>query len=269
MATGSINEAAGLFGPDSMIWRINREAVVALGGTCAVLMQFAHPKVAAGVRDHSNFESDPVGRLRQTFDLTLAWVFGCRAEALRAARIVNRRHDAVQGPGYSAKDADLLMWVQATLVYSAIRAYRCFVGPLSDVQANRYYQETKEIGVLLGMSPELYPPDLLAFNGYLRRMLESRAVRVGEDAQRMGSIVLQPRFPGVPRMAFTPLRTITAGLLPPELREQYGLRWGRVDRAMFEACLGALPRVLRLTPAVIRFLPPARDAYRRLKLQPA
>ncbi|HYY46301.1 MAG TPA: oxygenase MpaB family protein, partial [Candidatus Angelobacter sp.] len=93
MAQRSLDEDPGLFGPDSMIWRINREAAVTLGGTCAVLMQFAHPKVAAGVRDHSSFQDDPAGRLRRTFDLTLAWVFGSRAQAIQAVRIVNRRHD--------------------------------------------------------------------------------------------------------------------------------------------------------------------------------
>lgn len=252
-----------------MIWRVNREAVVALAGSCAILMQFAHPKVAAGVRDHSRFESDPAGRLRRTFELTLAWVFGSRAEAMQAARVVNRRHDAVQGPGYSAKDPELLMWVQGTLVYSAIRAYRSFVGPLTDHDADRYYQDTKAIGVLLGIPPAIYPSCLDDFYAYMRAIVERAEVRVEDDARRMGEVVLRPRFRGVPQMAFTPLKTITVGLLPSELREQYGLRWGRVDRLMFRACEIVLPRLLAVAPPAIRFLPPARHAYRRLRLQPA
>jgi len=269
MAQRSIREARGLFGPESVIWRVNREAVVALAGTCAILMQFAHPMVAAGVRDHSRFETDPVGRLRRTFDLTLTWVFGSRDQALEAARVVNRRHDTVNGPGYSAKDPELLLWVQATLVYAAIRAYRAFVAPLSDEDANRYYEDTKEIGVLLGLSPSMYPPDLAALNGYIEAMIDAGEVRVSADALRMGRIVQQPHFPGVPRMAFTPLKTITAGLLPPRLREQYGLAWRRPDRLLFESCQAILPAFLRITPAPIRFLPPARQAYRRLRSQPA
>ena len=252
-----------------MIWRVNREAAVALAGTCAILMQFAHPGVAAGVRDHSQFESDPAGRLRRTFDLTLSWVFGNREQALDAARIVNRRHDAVQGPGYSAKDPQLLLWVQATLVYSAIRAYRCFVGPLSAAEADAYYQDTKAIGVLLGIPPSIYPGTYDEFTAYLNAQIADGIVIVGDDARRMGNLVLQPRFPGVPRMAFTPLKTITAGLLLPSLRRQYGLRWKRSDQLLFATCTRVLPYVLRLTPAVIRYLPPARQAYRRLRLQPA
>lgn len=252
-----------------MIWRVNRESVVTLAGTCAILMQFAHPAVAAGVRDHSRFETDPAGRLRRTFELTLAWVFGNREQALGAARTVNRRHDAVQGPGYSAKDPALLLWVQATLVYSAIRAYRCFVGPLRSAQADGYYQDTKTIGVLLGIPPSMYPATLEGLNNYLDAQIADGIVHVGDDARRLGAVVLQPRFPGVPRMAFTPLKTITTGLLPASLRDQYGLPWNRSNRLLFAACEHVLPAALRITPNAIRYLSPARQAYRRLRLQPA
>src|SRR5438270_12174501 len=124
MASGSLNEDRGLFGPDSMIWRVNREAMVALAGTCAILMQFAHPKVAAGVRDHSRYQVDPVGRLRRTLDLTLAIVFGPRPAAMEAVRAINPSHRSIRGPGYAAMDPDLLLWVHATLVYSALHGYR-------------------------------------------------------------------------------------------------------------------------------------------------
>ena len=252
-----------------MIWRVNRESAVTLGGTCAVLMQFAHPKVAAGVRDHSSFQEDPAGRLRRTFDLTLAWVFGSRAEAIQAVRVVNKRHDAVQGPGYSARDPALLLWVQATLVYAAIRAYRAFVGPLTEAEADQYYQDTNEIGVLLGIPREMYPASLAELDAYIVAMMDSGKVTVGDDARALGRAVLQPRFPGVPRMALTPLRTITAGLLPGRLREQYRLWWGPLERATFAACTLLLPRMTKIAPSMIRYLPPARQAYRRLRWQPA
>lgn len=247
-----------------MIWRVNRESVVALAGTCAILMQFAHPSVAAGVRDHSQFEMDPTGRLRRTMDLTMAMVFGPRSAAIEAVRTVNRRHRAVRGSGYSAMDPELLMWVQATLVYSAVAAYRAFVGPLTAAEADRYYQDTKEIGVLLGIPRQRYPDDVDAFRVYLDTMLDGGDACVGEDARRMGEVIMRPGFPGVPRMAFAPLTVITAGLLPPTLREGYRLRWGRLERAAFEACRVGLRRLVAVAPAPIRLLPRAREAYRRL-----
>ena len=264
MASGSLNENRGLFGPDSVIWRVNRESAVALAGTCAILMQLAHPQVAAGVRDHSRYQVDPVGRLRRTLDLTMAIVFGPRPAAMEAVRAINSRHRTVRGPGYSAMDPELLLWVHATLVYSAIRGYRALVGPLSDADADRYYQDTKEIGVLLGIPRDLYPGRLDAFEAYLHEMIDDGALAVGADAREMAHAVLQPGFRGVPQVAFAPLTVITAGLMPAPLRHAYELRWGKRERVAFAACRRILPRLVAIAPEPVRLLPPARDAYRRI-----
>src|SRR5438552_14365738 len=269
MASGSLNEDPGLFGPHSILWRLNRESAVTLAGTCAILMQFAHPKVAAGVRDHSRYQVDAAGRLRRTLDLTLAIVFGPRQEAMQAVRAINARHRRVRGPGYSATDPELLLWVHATLVYSAIRGYRALVGPLTDAEADQYYQDTKEIGVLLGIPREIFPEGVDAFEAYLERMIESREVAVGAEARRMADLVLRPSFRYVPRLAFAPLSVITTGLLPPALREGYGLKCGMPQSAAFAACRAGLPRLVAIAPGPVRLLPPARLAYRRLKLVPA
>ena len=265
MASGSLNEDTGLFGPHSVLWRVNRESAVTLAGTCAILMQLAHPKVAAGVRDHSQYEVDAAGRLRRTLDLTLAIVFGPRPAAMQAVRAINSRHRTVRGSDYSAMDPELLLWVHATLVYSAIRGYRALVGPLTDAEADQYYQDTKEIGVLLGIPREMYPAQVDAFDAYLQGMIDSREVAVGADARRMADHVLHPELRGVPRLAFAPLGVITAGLLPPTLRDGYGLKWGRAQRAAFAACRAGLPRLVKIAPQPVRWLPPARDAYRRLR----
>jgi len=258
-----------LFGPESAIWRVNRESVVTLGGTCALLMQLAHPQVAAGVRDHSRFEEDTVGRLRRTLDLTMTIVFGPRAAAMQAVRLINARHRTIEGAGYSALDPDLLMWVHATLVYSGLRTYRAFVGPLSAADANRYYQDTKEIGVLLGIPREMYPANLEAFDAYLDGLIEGSELTVGADTREMGWLVLQPRIRRVPGVAFLPMHIITAGLLPPRLRADYGLHWGGAQRVAFATGRLALARLVAIAPEPIRWLPYARHAYRRLKLQAA
>src|SRR5437764_12163932 len=81
---------AGLFPDDSIVRQVNRENVLILGGGRALLMQLAHPKVAAGVDEHSDFRAHPVRRLRRTVLMTMAIVFGERETALAAARAVNR-----------------------------------------------------------------------------------------------------------------------------------------------------------------------------------
>lgn len=256
----------GLFGPDSLIWRVNRESVVGLAGTCALLMQIAHPLVAAGVRDHSQFELDMAGRLRRTLRLTLALVYGTRVEAEHAARVINARHQTVQGPGYSAMDPKLLLWVHATLVYSALRAYAEFVRPLTEGEREQYYQETKQIGVMLAIPWQMYPQRIADLDRYLDEMI-GRDITVEDDARRMGRILLYPTLPGVPRMAFGPLRVLTAGLLPAPLRDAYGLKWREKDRAAYAAIRMGLHRLVPLTPTPIRWLPPARVAYRRSRQQ--
>src|SRR5438270_6751684 len=113
MASGSLNVPTaghgepshpdpGLFGPDSVIWRVNRETVVTLAGTCALLMQLAHPLVAAGVRDHSRFADDTAGRLRRTLDLTMTIVFGPRDYALSAIHVIVAHHRTVRCPESAA-----------------------------------------------------------------------------------------------------------------------------------------------------------------------
>jgi uncharacterized protein (DUF2236 family) len=166
-------------------------------------------------------------------------------------------------------DPELLLWVHATLVYSAIRGYRALVGPLTNAEADQYYQDTKEIGVLLGIPREMYPARVEALEAYVHEMIDSREVVVGADARRMAALVLHPQFRGVPRLAFAPLTIITAGLLPASLREGYGLKWGRAQRAAFAACRAGLPRLVAIAPGSVRLLPPARHAYRRLKRVPA
>ena len=269
MASGSIIEDQGLFGPESPIWRVNRESAVTLGGTCAILMQLAHPRVAAGVRDHSRFEEDTVGRLRRTLDLTMTIVFGSRTAAMQAVRSINARHRTVNGPGYSALDPELLMWVHATLVYSGLRAYRAFVGQLSAADRNGYYQDTKEIGILLGIPRQMYPANIEAFDAYLEGLIEGGEISVGEGAREMGWRVLRPRIRRVPRIAFAPMEVITAGLLPPRLRDEYGLAWGRAQRVAFSTFRVGLVGLVALAPVPIRWLPHARHAYRRLELRPA
>ncbi len=249
-------------GPGSISWRVNREAVLLLGGGRALLMQVAHPLVAAGVAEHSDFQRDPLARLKRTMDLTLALTFGSPEEVRAAARQINRTHERVSGAGYQALDPDLLLWVHATLIDSALLTYRTFVGPLTGTEAEAYYQEAKPIGALLGIPPKRFPPRLADFDAYLAAILAGPA-QPDETGRRLASLVLRPPIRWVPGALFAPVEAITAGLLPEGLRRAYGLRWGRWSRTLFRATRAALPRLLAATPDALRVVPPARAAERR------
>src|SRR5437763_12171860 len=100
-----------LYSPSSVTWRVNQEPALLLGGGRALLMQVAHPGVAAGVAEHSDFRRRPVRRMLRTLELTLSLTFGGRDQALAAARQINGVHRRVRGAGYSASDPRLLLWV--------------------------------------------------------------------------------------------------------------------------------------------------------------
>ena len=244
-----------LFPEDSITRRVNRENVLLLGGGRALLMQLAHPKVAAGVDEHSDFRTRPIRRLRRTIRMTMAIVFGDRDTALAAARAVNQAHGKVRGRNYRALDPDLLQWVHATLVDSALVTYEIFVKPLSASDREDFYQESKLLGELLGIPRERFAPTLADFDSYVERMMSDGSVSVGSRAKELGALVLRPKLRLVPGPAMIPFEVVTAGLLPPVLREQYGLAWGDAQRRVFRLLVIALPRLVAVTPPVLRVWP--------------
>jgi uncharacterized protein (DUF2236 family) len=245
----------GLYSDDSITRRVNRENILLLGGGRALLMQLAHPMVAAGVDEHSDFRSHPVRRLRRTVRMTMAIVFGDQETAEAAARAVNRVHGRVRGDDYHALDPDLLLWVHATLVDSALVTYETFVQPLSKDEREDFYQESKLLGELLLVPRERFPERLSDFEAYVARMIEDGPVAVTDRARALGRLVLRPRLRLLPGPAMLPFEVVTAGLLPATLREQYGLAWGARQRRAFRLAVAAVPRVVALTPPVLRVWP--------------
>lgn len=247
--------ATGLFAEDSITRRVNRENILLLGGGRALLMQLAHPKVAAGVDDHSDFRSHPVRRLRRTVLMTMAIVFGERETALAAARSVNQVHSRVRGEDYRALDPDLLLWVHATLVDSALVTYEAFVHRLSGSDREDFYQESKLVGELLGIPRDRFPHGLGDFDQYMERMISGGEVHVTPRAKELARLVVRPPIRLVPGPVMVPFEVVTAGLLPASLREDYGLAWGRRQQRAFKLAVAAVPRIVALTPPVLRVWP--------------
>lgn len=250
----------GLYSDESITRRVNRENILLLGGGRALLMQLAHPKVAAGVGEHSDFRSHPVRRLRRTVRMTMAIVFGDQATAEAAARAVNRVHGRVRGEDYHALDPDLLLWVHSTLIDSALVTYETFVRRLHPDESEDFYQESKVLGELLRIPRGHFPDRLRDFQAYMAAMLETGPVRVTDDARALGRLVLRPPVRLLPGPAMIPFEVVTAGLLPAALREQYRLPWGTAQRSAYRLAVAAVPKVVALTPPVLRVWPlPGRN----------
>jgi uncharacterized protein (DUF2236 family) len=246
---------AGLFEEDSITRRVNRENILLLGGGRALLMQLAHPKVAAGVDEHSDFRAHPIRRLRRTIRMTMAIVFGDRETALAAARAVNQVHARVQGPAYRALDPDLLLWVYTTLADTALVTYETFVQPLSHGEREDFHREFKLLGELLGIPRDRFPKTPRDFDRYLEEMVSSGEVRVDERARELAVQIMRPPVRVLPGPVMLPLNVVTTGLLTPELRAQYGLQFGPWQQRTFRLAVTVLPRVIALTPPMLRVWP--------------
>jgi uncharacterized protein (DUF2236 family) len=245
----------GLYADDSITRRVNRENVILLGGGRALLMQLAHPKVAAGVDEHSDFRAHPIRRLRRTVLMTMAIVFGDRETALAAARGVNQVHARVRGRTYRALDPDLLLWVHATLMDTALVTYETFVQTLLAREREDFYQEFKLVGELLGIPRDRFPETLHDFDAYLDAMLTSGPVHVDQRARDLARLVLRPRLRLLPGPAMIPFEVVTAGLLPPTLRSEYGLEWGPRRQRAYRLAVRTVPRLVALTPPLLRVWP--------------
>jgi uncharacterized protein (DUF2236 family) len=261
----------GYFPPDAMIRRVSREAVLMLGGGRALLMQAAHPLAAAGIAAHSGYRENPWKRLERTMTSVWTVVYGTRDDADRVGRRVQAMHAKVTGrieepmgpfpagTPYDARDPELLMWVHATLVDTALLLYQSCVGPLTPDEREGYYQDMKVLAQVFGTPLEAIPETLADFRAYMRERLSSDEIFITPTAHDISKTVLLPPVPLPARAAWELLNQITIGLLPPELREGYGFRNVPARGALLR--LGAEPvrRVLvPLMPTLLRAIPPAR-----------
>jgi uncharacterized protein (DUF2236 family) len=256
----------GLFGPGSLAWTINRESVLLLGGGRALLMQVAHPLVAAGVADHSDLTRNPYDRLWRTVDAALTVIFGDTEQAQAVVRRVTALHEHVRGEratrSYSALDPRLLLWVHATLVDSSIAAYESFVRPMPVAVRERYYLEMRRMGTAFGVPEDLHPPSYTSFRAYV----DATVARLGvnDECRAVAREVLSPPMPPlvVPAGLLGGLGSV--GLLPARVRSELGLRWNRGAELAFAAMAATLRASVPLLPATVRFWPHARLALHRV-----
>jgi uncharacterized protein (DUF2236 family) len=294
-------ELAGLYGPGSEGWRHNREAALLLGaGPRALLLQVAHPLVAEGVDAHSDFRTDPWGRLAGTLRSYLRIVYGSGTAARAEIRRLNRLHARVTGPvrheaaarlapTYRALDPGLGLWVHATLIDSILVTTDRWQRPLDRETRARFYAETLPIGRLFGVPDEQLPQDIDAFEAYVSSMLAPAGpVHPTATAREIAGSILRPPLPGVvdgavadalgpvapavrrllglvPQPAVDLLMLPAVGLLPDHTRDEYGLRWGPLERSVDAWLVGAWRFWIPRLPPAFRWFPQALAAEERAR----
>ena len=255
--------------------KINREIVVVLGWGRAILLQFAHPLVAAGLADHSSFQTDSRGyiaRASRTVGAMLSLTFGSDEEMQATASRINGIHHRISGTlresagafpagtPYSAGDPELLRWVHATMVDSVPMAYELLAGPLTREEKDRYCAEAATIAPLLGIPNGFLPSSLDAHERYMAQMFGNRQIAVTENARTLARGLLTPPFgrPGAP--LFSVVRLTAIGLLPSDIRRDYGFAWDQRDVDAFARRVSLVRRVRGWLPSVCREWPAARKA---------
>src|SRR6476661_3114441 len=252
----------GIFGPDSLTWRVDREAAVFLGAGRALLLQLAHPWVAAAIAKHSRTFADPIGRFHRTFGTVFTMVFGSLDQSLAAARQLHRRHAGItghlpeaigpfeKGSAYHANEVAALRWVHATLVDTALMAHDLVLPALSAEQRERYWAESRRFAALFGLTPADLPPDWASFAAYNAAMAQSDILTVSPAARE----IVGQLFAGGRRWLRPPrwYQALSVQMLPERLREGFGLLFDTRDRAAADRALARIRRVYPMLPSRLR-----------------
>ena len=265
----------GYFGPDSMMWKVNKEITVLFGGARALLMHAAHPLIAAGARQTSFYQRDPWKRLIRTLSLQNSVTFGSKKEADESAHRINKLHevikgnDEVTGDVYDALDHEQLLWVHACLQISSIYFYEKTVKKLSVEEKNKYHRENMVAADLVLIDIDEMPQTHEDLKEWVvnKSKTENYLIYtdVAKDVQEIISGGPVPRHikPIWPFISFTAFNT-----LPKEFKEIYGVNESKIKDIILKFNLNFLKFTRPFLPPFFRLIPPARWAKQRLKSKP-
>lgn len=264
--------ADGLFGPQSVTWRIMGDPMHLVAGLRGLYLQALHPAAMAGVARHSDYRDDPWGRLQRTGAFLDVATYGTRAEAEAAGARVQRVHTAVRGHDpsaeidYDATDPALLLWVHAAYVASTLDVYRRSGAPLRDGDADLYVNEQVRAAQLVGLDPALVPSSERELNDYLDAVRPAlRSTPAARSAARFGVVPPMPLWVQVAtpaRVAWAGVSWLAFSMLPRWARRMYGFPvplpttdlGADVAARALRTTLLAIPEPLRRSPQKKRAL---------------
>ncbi|MFL2695999.1 MAG: oxygenase MpaB family protein [Candidatus Actinomarina sp.] len=270
-----MNPDPGHFGPNSMMWKINKEITVLFGGARALLMHAAHPLIAAGARQTSFYQRDPWKRLIRTLSLQNSVTFGTIEEANESATRINRLHEVIKGKDpvtggyYDALDDEQLLWVHACLQLSSIFFYEKTVKKLSDEEKNQYHQENMLSAKLVLINTDDMPKTHNDLKNWVINKSKTKEylkmTDVAKDVQEIieGGPVPKHIKPIWPFISFTAFNT-----LPAEFKNIYGIKSSKFRSFLLGFNLALLKFTRPFLPPFFRLIPPARWAKQRLTKNP-
>ena len=265
----------GYFGPQSMMWKINKEITVLFGGARALLMHAAHPLIAAGARQTSFYQRDPWKRLIRTLSLQNSVTFGTKQEADDSAHRINKLHEVIKGKDpvsegtYDALDHEQLLWVHACLQISSIYFYEKTVKKLSTEEKDKYHEENMIAADLVLVDTKKMPQTHNELKEWvIQKSREKDYLMITDVAKDVKDIIgggpvpkhIKPIWPFI---AFTAFQT-----LPKEFKEIYGIKTSNFKKFVVNINLGMLKYTRPFLPPFFRLIAPARWANQRIKRKP-
>lgn len=246
-----------------------------LGGQTSIILQLSHPLIAAGVKAHSSFQNDPIGRFNRTVETMRAIVCGTKIEADEALARLKYVHRYVKGDlpsqmgtfkkgtPFSAEDPQLKLWVHATLMDTGLKIHELLVGKLTLQEKKQFYQESKLLAQLFNIPKELLPETLVDFNDYIAAMIQSETIVATSESKELVSFVTNPNLPPSFKLFLPLVNFLTSFFLPRNLASAYHLESREIDRLRLEKLAKGVRLLLPLLPELIRFAPEYRLALKR------
>lgn len=245
---------------------IIREGVCLLGGVVAILMQVAHPKVALAISEHSNFQEDVWHRINSTLTYLYLALLGTVGEGEKLATVVKLRHVRVRAGGkempYAASNADLLLWVNATVYSGMVNAFERAFGPMEEDLAVHVLQRFGRLGrLLLADSEEFeWPESREDFDEYWHKTYKTLTIHPKESKKLQETFFNIQKYVPWPSkiilvVAMPFLQAYATGCLPYEIRKQYGLNSTKSTRALSYLVQLLMHHVYPRLPLRLRQLP--------------
>ena len=270
-----MNGDPGYFGPNSIMWKVNKEITVLFGGARALLMHAAHPLIAAGARQTSFYQRDPWKRLIRTLSLQNSVTFGTKEEADESALRINKLHEVIKGEDeitgkiYDALDNEQLLWVHACLQLSSIYFYEKTVKKLSEQEKNQYHVENMLAAEMVLIDKSYIPKtheDLKKW--VIKKSKEKDYLLITDVALDVKNIIkggpvpkhIKPIWPFI---AFTAFNT-----LPKEFKAIYGVKETKIKNFIVYFNLSLLKITRPFLPPFFRLIAPARWANQRIYKNP-
>ncbi len=265
----------GYFGPNSMMWVVNKEITVLFGGARALLMHAAHPLIAAGARQTSFYQRDPWKRLIRTLSLQNSVTFGTREEADESAHRINKLHEVIKGTDevtgkiYDALDQEQLLWVHACLQISSIYFYEKTVRKLTTDEKNQYHKENSVAAELVLIDSKKMPQSHEDLKDWVIKKSKEKNYLIKTDVALDvydiigGGPVPKHIKPIWPFIAFTAFHT-----LPKEFKDLYGIKTNKFKNIFVNFNLLILKTTRPFLPPFFRLIAPARWAKQRISNKP-